>query len=512
MLLTIYLFTFAVPVTNVFAAVIGSTAKPSNVTITVVLPDKAETSAHESEMTAHEPETAPAPETPASELKTAPVPETSASEPKTTVVPETPALKPKTASILETVPDPVTEYKTVLYPVDVTETHANGGRQIVKTYELSALDNPADIPRGDFERKGASGDKWLFTLIDIIKRETANAETIPHTETVTLNTDTKELEQILTMLAPTMEFKTDDEYAGILALDVASIKVESTGTKTTSYTKTVTREFPRLSSADTSLLPKTVEENGKTYTLADVDWKAGNYETVDYNQVPEYYTAFANYTATGTSTKVTGYITTAEYNGTIAKLSQGKTVYTAYFEGEEIRTPLEFVAQPISFPVSGIANEKETVAEKSILNPAEFSGSTEVVGSFEESVAIQTSEPAPTAAFSPTAEPALAAVTSQTTEPAKNGIPVSAEKPQPAEVTTTETTTTEATTTKPTTESGGTDTALYVIIAILALMLTGAAAYIIIRRNPYNEKTDNLNDPVTDIDADYDGGDAGAVR
>jgi hypothetical protein len=90
-------------------------------------------------------------------------------------------------------------------------------------------------------------------------------------------------------------------------------------------------------------VPKTVTEKSKTYNLAGVDWKAGNTVAVDYKSLPEYYTAIASYTATGYSTKVAGYVTTAEYNGTLAKLTQGKTVYTAYFIGEEIRTPLETV-------------------------------------------------------------------------------------------------------------------------------------------------------------------------
>ncbi len=231
-LFTVCLLVLAVPVTSVFAAETPKPA-PSNVTITVVLPDKAETTSPETE-TAEEPAV-----------------------------------------------EPVTTNKIVLYPVDVAETRLNGGWQIVKTYELTTLDNPNNIPSGDFERKGASGANWRFTLTDIIKRETANAETMPHTETVTLNTDTRELEKILPLLAPTMEYKTEDEFVGILTLDVASIKVESAGTKTSNYTMTVTREYPRLSSADTSLVPKTVEEKGKTYTLAGVDWKAGNYETVD---------------------------------------------------------------------------------------------------------------------------------------------------------------------------------------------------------------------------------------
>lgn len=263
-------------------------ADPSNVTITVVLPD-------------------PAPE-----------PEQ-----------ETP------------VPSPAPVLSIKAYPSDVTETRDSGGRQIIKTYELSTSEKPEDIPRDDFERDG-----WRYSLTDITRKETANAVTREHSETVTLETDTKELEQILPLLSPTMEYKAEDGFVGVLTLDVASIKVETAGTKTSSYTMNVTREYPNLSNNDTSLVPKTVEDNGRTFTLAGIDWRAGNTATVDYDALPEYYTAVASYTATATSTKITGYTTTAEYSGTLAKLSQGKTLFTAYFLGKEIvpeRTPLDIV-------------------------------------------------------------------------------------------------------------------------------------------------------------------------
>ena len=125
--------------TAAFAIDTGDTASktPSNVTITVVMPDPA------------------------------PVPE----------------------------PTPAQSPEIKIYPSDVTETKADGVWRIVKTYELAANENPADIPRADFEREG-----WRFTLTDIIRKETANAETRPHTETVTVSTDTKELEKILPLL------------------------------------------------------------------------------------------------------------------------------------------------------------------------------------------------------------------------------------------------------------------------------------------------------------------------
>jgi hypothetical protein len=272
----------ATPAMSAFAAESGGDAPaPSNVTITVVMPDKA----------------------------AAPLPEAT----------PTPT------------PEPVK-----MYPADVTETIDGAFRQIVKTYELNPGESPDDIPRADFERSG-----WKYTLTEILRRESANMDAREHTETVTLNTDTKEIEKIIPLLSQTMDFKTADNYVGILELDVASIKVETAGTKTTSYTMSVTREYPHLSTNDTELVPKTVTDKGKTYKLAGVEWKAGNYSTVDYERVADYYTAIATYTATGSSTKITGYITTAEYKGTLSKLIQGRPIYTAYFIGEEIRTPLE---------------------------------------------------------------------------------------------------------------------------------------------------------------------------
>jgi hypothetical protein len=292
-LLSVICVIFAItPAFSAFAADDGDKTPPSNVTITVVLPEFAQDSSEAA----------------------APVPETSP----------------------EPTPEPVK-----MYPVDVTETVEGAFRQIVKTYELNENETPDDIPRANFERSG-----YMYTLTDILRKETASTDTREHTETVTLNTDTKDIEKIIPLLAQTMEFKTADGYLGILELDVASIKVETAGTKTTSYTTSVTREYPHLSANDTELVPKTVTDKGKTYNLAGVEWKVGNYSTVDYERIADYYTAIATYTATGSSTKVTGYVTTAEYKGTLAKLIQGKPVYAAYFLGTEIRTPLEMTEPP----------------------------------------------------------------------------------------------------------------------------------------------------------------------
>ena len=268
-------------------------------------------------------------------------PETIAAE--QTAAPET--SEPSTVVITVMMPEapvPTPPPAPEVYPTHVSELRGIGERQIVKTYELSALERPEGIPRGAFERGG-----WRYTLMDITRSETTNAETRDHTEAVTVNTGTKTLEEILPLLATTVEYRSEDGFVGILSLDMASIKVETAGTRTTSYTMTVNREYPHLSANDTSLVPKTVQDGGTTFTLDDVSWQTQNTESVDYDTLPSSYTAAATYTATGTSTRVTGYVTTAEYTGTLVKLADGKTIYTAYFEGVEISSPIETITESV---------------------------------------------------------------------------------------------------------------------------------------------------------------------
>lgn len=228
-------------------------------------------------------------------------------------------------------PNPNPAYPA-LYPSDVYEFYDETSRQIIKTYELTDKENPAGISRDSFERDG-----WLYELTDITKKENAYASTREQTETATLETATKDTDSIIKLLAPTMEYKSDDGYIGVLTLDISSISVETAGTKKSSYTMTATREYPHLSSNDTSLVPKTITQNGVTYTLDSVSWQTQGAAAVDYDQIPTSYTANAKYTASGSKTTVTGYVTTASYVGTVSKILTGRTVYTAYFIGQKQR-------------------------------------------------------------------------------------------------------------------------------------------------------------------------------
>ena len=207
---------------------------------------------------------------------------------------------------------------SVLYPVEVLE-YTEGDRaepRISKTYELSPMDDPALIPTGDFERSGC-----LYTLLDIVKEDQTETDSKYYTETVTLDSKSKDMEEIMPLLAATCEAVTEDGYTGLLTLDTASIQVEASGYATSTRNVSATRSYPNLSEADVSLVPKSIEDSGRTLTLADVQWQ----------EAGGFYNAAATYTGTASSKYATGYTVTADYAGEVTKTTSGTVLYTAVF-------------------------------------------------------------------------------------------------------------------------------------------------------------------------------------
>lgn len=216
---------------------------------------------------------------------------------------------------------PPPKQTAAFYPAEVRETAEGDARRLEKIYLLSASDDPAGIPTADFDREG-----WHYTLLDVTRQDNSETDTRDYTETVTLDSKSKDMDAIMPQLAATMEVTTEDGYTGVLTLDTASIKVEAAGYKSSSRTVTATRSYPNLSDADTSLIPKTIEDGGRTMTLADVQWQ----------EAGGFFHATASYTGTATSKYATGYTVTAEYAGEVVKTIAGETVYTAVFSGTHI--------------------------------------------------------------------------------------------------------------------------------------------------------------------------------
>ena len=139
---------------------------------------------------------------------------------------------------------------------------------------------------------------------------------------------------ILQALEAEMEVTTAEGYAGTLHLDHTSVQVKTDGYATKTNNLSATRSYPNLSDADVSLVPKSIEDKGKTLTLADVQWSEAQYSDGAGGTVTRY-TATASYTGTSTSRYATGYTVTANYTGEVAKTGCDMVTYTAIFGSTE---------------------------------------------------------------------------------------------------------------------------------------------------------------------------------
>ena len=235
------------------------------------------------------------------------------------------------------------DFVTTSYPTSVTRSE--DGAEIHKVYDLSPEQDPAGIPRSDFEQDG-----FHYTLTDLLQQELPEHESRPHTETVSLESKSKDMESVLALLPQEKEFVTEDGLSGTLSLQLDTVQVEAAGYGSSTREVSATRSYPNLASQDTASIPKSIEEDGRPLTLQNIDWRTDNTASVAGYAMGDRYTAVATYTGTATSSYVTGYTVTADYSGTVSRIALNRVRYVAIFEGE----PLE-PAVPMEEPGDGLA-------------------------------------------------------------------------------------------------------------------------------------------------------------
>ena len=205
----------------------------------------------------------------------------------------------------------------ICYPTAITQSE--DGTELRKLYDLGPEDDPGGIPRSDFEQDG-----YHYTLTDLLKQELPANESRQHTETVSVNSKSKDMGAVLALLPQTKEFITEDGLSGVLTLKLDTVKVEAAGYGSSTKTVTATRTYPGLADQDTQYIPKTIQDGGNSMTLQAVDWQT---------EGDGHFTAMASYSGSATSSYVKGYTVTADYAGTVSRINLNKIRYVAIFEG-----------------------------------------------------------------------------------------------------------------------------------------------------------------------------------
>ena len=222
------------------------------------------------------------------------------------------------------VPALAAEMPGVCYPTSVTRTE--DGSQVRKVYDLAPDEDPAGIPRSDFEQDG-----FAYTLVDLLRQESPEYEERSHTETVTVESKSKDMATVLALLPQQREFVTDDGLTGTLTLQLDTVQIEVAGYGSSTKEVSATRSYPGLANQDTQYIPKTVEDNGHTLTLQTINWQS---------EGDGHFTAVATYSGSVSSSYVKGYTVTADYVGTVSRIALNKVRYVAIFEGTPLK-PVE---------------------------------------------------------------------------------------------------------------------------------------------------------------------------
>lgn len=260
------------------------------------------------------------------------------------------------------------EQSASYYPISVEEYTAGDldEPRIQKVYQLSLSDDPSGIPTGDFVRNGR-----LYYLLDMTRKDEVGVDTQPHTETVTLPSKTDNMEEILKGLDAELEITTEDGYTGVLRLDHTTVQVTTDGYATKTQSVSASRSYPNLSEADISLIPKSIEDKGKTLTLADVQWASAE-QTDGEGGIITRYTANASYTGSSSYQYATGYTVTADYTGEVAKTGCSVVTYTAIFGSVE-------APEDTDTPNDGDTDGISSVDLSAVKRPLAIAGTTAVL-------------------------------------------------------------------------------------------------------------------------------------
>ena len=239
-----------------------------------------------------------------------------------------------------------------LTPQEIVQSTVDDYTVVEKIYVLPKGSDETLIPTESYIENEVE-----YEYVETKVHDNSEEDTKEHIENVSYHTTTNDAEVVVALFAPTLEITTEDGYIGVLAFDHSTLELTPAGYSSRKFTVTEERSYPNLASADTSLVPKTIDKDGTTLTLANIEWVTAADETISGTDVAIRYTANAIYTGTETKTYVNGYTASADYKGTVTKVINDTVTYTAVFkENKETNEPM--------IDIDKTNDNKDTSAEK----------------------------------------------------------------------------------------------------------------------------------------------------
>lgn len=229
-----------------------------------------------------------------------------------------------------------------LVPQEVIASTKDDCNIIEKVYVLPKDTDESLIPTEAFTENEI---EYMFSEMKV--QDNTEEDTKEYVKNISCHTSTNDAESVITLFSPTVDVSTEDGYIGTLTFDYSTLELTPAGYSNKKFTVTEERSYPNLASADTSLVPKTIDKDGVTLTLAGIEWSSSANENVDGMEVAVRYTANAEYTGTATKSYVNGYTASADYKGEVKKVVNNTVTYTVVFkENKEMEEPMINVEVP----------------------------------------------------------------------------------------------------------------------------------------------------------------------
>ena len=245
-------------------------------------------------------------------------------------------------------------------PDNEVSENRNGQQLIIRTYTLLPNVDPETLIEDPFIRDG-----YDYSFVSIVKEEHPFETKKTQRETVTIETETDNISDILGVLEAIIPYD-DGKFSGTLALDHTTLQTEASGYSNKSYTVTETKTYSGLDRNDPSYIPATTVKNGVTLTLQNIEWSVQSTAISGDALVATTYMATASYSASASRKVADGYITTAIYAGEVVSSGIVSITYTVSYLGELVPEPEpepESESEPEPEPESELTPESESELE-----------------------------------------------------------------------------------------------------------------------------------------------------
>jgi hypothetical protein len=224
------------------------------------------------------------------------------------------------------------------FPVNIESKTEDGVRLLLKTFEVDSEVSPADLVE-----TGLTQNNVEYELRDVLRTVAPDEqEKKTVSQTVTVDSESDEHDEIVALLQKSLDYSADG-FTGQLLLDEASVTTDVEDTEGYTYTVSETREYTGLARNDPALVPKTVEKNGLTYSLADIQWSGGS-----ENAPAASYTATAIYKGSASGSRPSAYLAAATYTGEVVKTVPGNILYTLVYAAKPVVLPVD-ISEPINW-------------------------------------------------------------------------------------------------------------------------------------------------------------------